>query len=108
VVVVIDRNKDVVALGIGMPSFTKALQKAKGSLFPLANMIRYLQLSLVNQKKKGYNALADLGLSPDEFFDAQGNLIDLYTIYQKFAKAAVDLPSRIETPTFFKLINQIC
>jgi TP901 family phage tail tape measure protein len=71
----------------------------------LANMIRYLQLSLVNQKKKGYNTLADLGLSPDEFFDAQGNLIDLYTIYQKFAKAAVDLPSRIETPTFFNIFG---
>lgn len=71
----------------------------------LANMIRYLQLSLVNQKNKGYNALADLGLSPDEFFDAQGNLIDLYTIYQKFAKAAVDLPSRIETPTFFNIFG---
>lgn len=71
----------------------------------LANMIRYLQLSLVNQKKQGYNALADLGLSPDEFFDAQGNLIDLYTIYQKFAKAAVDLPSRIETPTFFNIFG---
>lgn len=71
----------------------------------LANMIRYLQLSLVNQKKKGYNALADLGLSPDEFFDAQGNLIDLYTIYQKFAKAAVNLPSRIETPTFFNIFG---
>lgn len=71
----------------------------------LANMIRYLQLSLVNQKQKGYNALADLGLSPDEFFDAQGNLIDLYTIYQKFAKAAVDLPSRIETPTFFNIFG---
>lgn len=71
----------------------------------LANMIRYLQLSLVNQKKKGYNALADLGLSPDEFFDAKGNLIDLYTIYQKFAKAAVDLPSRIETPTFFNIFG---
>jgi TP901 family phage tail tape measure protein len=71
----------------------------------LANMIRYLQLSLVNQKKGGYNALADLGLSPDEFFDAQGNLIDLYTIYQKFAKAAVDLPSRIETPTFFNIFG---
>lgn len=71
----------------------------------LANMIRYLQLSLVNQKKRGYNALADLGLSPDEFFDAQGNLIDLYTIYQKFAKAAVDLPSRIETPTFFNVFG---
>ena len=71
----------------------------------LANMVRYLQLSLVNQKKKGYNALADLGLSPDEFFDAQGNLIDLYTIYRKFAKAAVDLPSRIETPTFFNIFG---
>lgn len=71
----------------------------------LANMIRYLQLSLVNQKKKGYNALANLGLSPDEFFDAQGNLIDLYTIYQKFAKVAVDLPSRIETPTFFNIFG---
>lgn len=71
----------------------------------LANMIRYLQLSLVNQKNKGYNALADLGLSPDEFFDAQGNLIDLYTIYQKFAKVAVDLPSRIETPTFFNIFG---
>lgn len=71
----------------------------------LANMIRYLQLSLVDQRKKGYNALADLGLSPDEFFDAQGNLIDLYTIYQKFAKAAVDLPSRIETPTFFNIFG---
>lgn len=71
----------------------------------LANMIRYLQLSLVNQKKKGYNALADLGLSPDEFFDAQGNLIDLYTIYQKFAKVAVDLPSRLETPTFFNIFG---
>lgn len=71
----------------------------------LANMIRYLQLSLVNQKKKGYNALADMGLSPDDFFDAQGNLIDLYSIYQKFAKAAADMPSRVETPTFFNIFG---
>lgn len=71
----------------------------------LANMIRYLQLSLVNQKKKGYNALADMGLSPDDFFDAQGNLIDLYSVYQKFAKAAVDMPSRVKTPTFFNIFG---
>jgi GNAT superfamily N-acetyltransferase len=32
--VVVDKNDDVVAVGIAMPSFTKALQKAKGSLFP--------------------------------------------------------------------------
>lgn len=35
VVVVVNKNDDVVALGIGMPSFSKALQKAKGRLFPL-------------------------------------------------------------------------
>ncbi len=32
---VVDKNDNVVALGIAMPSFTKALQKAKGKLFPL-------------------------------------------------------------------------
>jgi GNAT superfamily N-acetyltransferase len=33
--IVVDEKDEVVALGIAMPSFTKALQKAKGSLFPL-------------------------------------------------------------------------
>ncbi|MDO9154767.1 MAG: GNAT family N-acetyltransferase [Paludibacter sp.] len=33
--IVVDENDNVVALGIAMPSFTKALQKAKGKLFPL-------------------------------------------------------------------------
>ncbi len=32
--VVVDKNDDVIAVGIAMPSFTKALQKAKGRLFP--------------------------------------------------------------------------
>lgn len=32
--IVVDEKDDVVALGIAMPSFTKALQKAKGRLFP--------------------------------------------------------------------------
>jgi len=32
--VVVDEKDEVVALGIAMPSFTKAMQKAKGSLFP--------------------------------------------------------------------------
>jgi len=35
VVIVVNEQDDVVALGIGMPSFTKALQKARGRLFPL-------------------------------------------------------------------------
>jgi len=33
--IVVDEKDEVVALGIAMPSFTRALQKAKGSLFPL-------------------------------------------------------------------------
>ncbi len=32
--IVVDERDEVVALGIAMPSFTKALQKAKGNLFP--------------------------------------------------------------------------
>jgi len=32
--IVVDEKDDVIALGIAMPSFTKALQKSKGKLFP--------------------------------------------------------------------------
>ncbi len=43
--IVVDEKDDVVALGIAMPSFTKALQKAKGNLFPFGwfYMLRALQ-----------------------------------------------------------------
>lgn len=43
--IVVDEKDDVVALGIAMPSFTKALQKAKGSLLPFGwfYMLRALQ-----------------------------------------------------------------
>lgn len=43
--VVVDENDDVVAFGLAMPSFTKALQKSKGKLFPLGwyYMLRAIQ-----------------------------------------------------------------
>ncbi len=43
--IVTDKDDNVVALGIAMPSFTKALQKAKGRLFPFGwfYMLRALQ-----------------------------------------------------------------
>jgi GNAT superfamily N-acetyltransferase len=43
--IVVNEKDEVVALGISMPSFTKALQKAKGKLFPLGwfYMLRALQ-----------------------------------------------------------------
>jgi GNAT superfamily N-acetyltransferase len=47
VVVVVNQNDDVIALGIGMPSFSRALQKAGGKLFPLGwwYMIRSLYVN---------------------------------------------------------------
>lgn len=44
--IVVDEKDDVVALGIAMPSFTKALQRAKGRIFPLG---WYYMLSALNK-----------------------------------------------------------
>jgi len=44
--IVVDEKDDVVALGIAMPSFTKALQKAKGKIFPFG---WYYMLSALNK-----------------------------------------------------------
>ena len=33
--VLVNENDDVIAFGVAMPSFSKALQKAKGRLFPI-------------------------------------------------------------------------
>jgi len=52
--IVVDENDDVVALGIAMPSFTKALQKAKGKLLPFG---WYYMLSALNK-----NDIVDLYL----------------------------------------------
>lgn len=43
----------------------------------LANMLRYLTLSVTQQKRTGVNALASLGLDPKQFLDAQGNLVGI-------------------------------
>lgn len=53
----------------------------------LANTFRYLRLSLSGQKEKGYQALQALGLGPEDFYDAKGNLISLHNTYKKFAEA---------------------
>lgn len=53
----------------------------------LANTFRYLRLSLSGQKEKGYKALQALGLSKDDFYDAQGNLKSLHNTYKVFADA---------------------
>lgn len=73
----VDKNDEVVALGIGMPSFTKALQKAKGSLFPFGwyhmltalrkNDLLDLYLMAVHPEyqNKGVNAIMFAELLPN-------------------------------------------
>lgn len=72
--IVVDEQDEVVALGIAMPSFTKALQKAKGKLFPLGwyYMLRalykndlldlYLMAVHPDYQNKGVNSLVFLDL----------------------------------------------
>lgn len=74
--VVVDEKDDVVALGIAMPSFTKALQKAKGRLFPLGwyYMLRalkkndlvdlYLMAVHPDYQNKGVNSILFAYLMP--------------------------------------------
>lgn len=71
----------------------------------LANMIRYLQLSLANQKKKGFSALTSLGLRPQDFFDAEGNLIRLDKVYRKFGEALMNKPLLERTKAFYNIFG---
>lgn len=71
----------------------------------LANMIRYLQLSLANQKKRGFSALTSLGLSPQDFFDAEGNLIRLDKVYRKFGEALMNKPLLERTKAFYNIFG---
>jgi len=75
--VVVDENDDVVALGIAMPSFTKALQKAKGRLFPFGwyYMLRaiskndlvdlYLMAVHPDYQNKGVNSIMFADIMPN-------------------------------------------
>jgi len=74
--IIVDEKDDVVALGIAMPSFTKALQKAKGHLFPFGwyYMIRalkkndlvdlYLMAVHPDYQNKGVNSIMFAELMP--------------------------------------------
>lgn len=75
--IVVDEKDDVVALGIAMPSFTKALQKAKGHLFPLGwyYMLRALNKNTVvdlylmavhpDYQNKGVNSIMFADIMPN-------------------------------------------
>ena len=74
--IIVDNNDNVIALGIAMPSFTRALQKAKGHLFPFGwyYMIRalkkndrvdlYLMAVHPDYQNKGVNSIMFAELMP--------------------------------------------
>lgn len=74
--IIVDEKDDVVALGIAMPSFTKALQKAKGHLFPFGwyHMLKalkkndmvdlYLMAVHPDYQNKGVNSIMFAELMP--------------------------------------------
>ena len=74
--IIVDEKDNVVALGIAMPSFTKALQKAKGHLFPFGwyYMLRalkkndmvdlYLMAVHPDYQNKGVNSIMFAELMP--------------------------------------------
>lgn len=71
----------------------------------LGNMIRNLQLSLSQQKAQGASWLDELGLSTKDFYDARGNLVDLHTIFQKFAKSYKTLNSMGKVQAFYNIFG---
>jgi len=74
--IIVDEKDDVIALGIAMPSFTNALQKAKGRLFPFGwyYMVRalkkndtvdlYLMAVHPDYQNKGVNSILFAELMP--------------------------------------------
>ena len=52
--IVLDKNEKVVAFGVGLPSLSLAMQKAKGRLFPFGfiHILKALQTSCMNSKSK--------------------------------------------------------
>ncbi len=81
--VVMDDQDRVVAFGITFPSFTKALQKSKGSLFPFG-FIHFLSA----MKKFDRADLYLIGVR-DEYLGKGVNSLVMYQIYDVFLKHGV-------------------
>ena len=66
----------------------------------LANMYRYLTLSITGSNKKGTNALKAIGLDPKSLIDANGNIKSLGYIINAIHEKLGDNPSTIKSTPF--------
>lgn len=53
-------------------------------------MIGYLEVCLGEEKKKGFSGLSSLGLSGEDLFDGEGNVIGLDKVYGKFGEGVMN------------------
>jgi GNAT superfamily N-acetyltransferase len=105
---VLDKNGEIVAFSIMMPSFSKALQKAKGKLFPFGIF------HLLKAKKKNDTIIAYLiGIRPD--YQNKGVTAIIFdefykTVTQKGIKKLVrtpELEDNIAEAQIWKRMNNI-
>lgn len=72
----------------------------------IANFLRYITLSIVEQRKKGTSALKAMGIDPESLLDAQGNLLKLGDIIQKITdKVGADAATKIISPFFYNTVG---
>lgn len=72
----------------------------------LANMYRYLALSIVGQKKKGYSALKAIGIDPKSLLDSRGNLLELDKIVRSIGDhLGKNAPTVRATPFFYNVVG---
>jgi len=81
--IVIDKDQKVIAYGITMPSFSEALQKAKGKLFPFG-LFYLLHAKRFNKTVEFYL------ISIDEAYQSKGVIAIIFCEFQKsFAKLGI-------------------
>lgn len=71
----------------------------------MANTYRYLTKSIEDTNFKGNKALAGLGLSKQDFLDANGSLIDMGLAMQKIAKATQGMPDTERFNTLVQILG---
>ena len=71
----------------------------------LANMLRYLTLSITGQKAKGEDYLYKLGIGKEDLVDAHGNLKRLDHILNTIAKATEGLSSTDKMEAYYNIFG---
>lgn len=91
-------SSDMINLGYKLPEISAAIgtlgnMGIQGSMAgtALANMARYLNRSISDPKYKGYKYLQSVGLTKEELTNADGTLLDLYSIMTKIKAATAGM-----------------